>query len=216
MTDSRIKGQRFMLGVSRALSTWVVGTDPKAKAGSLPFRPRETIREPAEGHWELKGDIRCRPDVYFPFSVECKKDESWSLEGLMEAPKCPVWKWWEQAKTQAAAGFSAIPLLIFSRNRRKNYVLMRANVHEWFALKPSVAPHLMVRRPSGEQLALVVLDDLLGVKAKMPRGDDLRALLSERRCPANSRMKVSSRPLRKSSGLRRPRPRRSGGSSSSK
>lgn len=114
-----------MLEVSRILSTWVCGTAAKAKAEDLAFRPRSTSIMPVEGHWKGKGDILCRPQVYFPFAVECKCVESGKLDSIIEAPQWPVWDWWKQAVRQAEASKPIlIPMLVFTRSRRANYVML--------------------------------------------------------------------------------------------
>lgn len=124
------------------------------------FRPRPTIVSPSEG-WMLKGDVQHVAGVRFPFVVECKKIEGWDLDGLFEAPKWPVWRWWGQCSEQARTAEKAHPLLIFSRNRRKNYVLTRAKTLEWLKLQPACGPVVTLRTPDGEVLGLCLLDDLV-------------------------------------------------------
>jgi hypothetical protein len=55
-------------------------------------------------------------DLDFPFSVECKADESLDLWSLVKSTiKSPVELWWEQC-TRDAGLFSRIPLLVMKKN----------------------------------------------------------------------------------------------------
>jgi len=161
MKDGREKGQRYMRLCAKAIQGWLGGE----------WRPRPTIVEPMEGY-TLKGDLASRGVRWQPFSIECKHVEEWVLDGIFDAPKWPVWGWWEQCKRQAEAvpiaparEESAIPLLLFSRNRRRNYVLADARTIEWLRVKPVNGPVLTVHRRE-EPLALCLLDDL--VRARKP------------------------------------------------
>lgn len=150
VTDGNEKGQAYMREVCLVLGRWAGGA----------FRPRPTIIAPSEG-WAVKGDVQHAADVRFPFAVECKKIEGWDFDGLFEAPKWPVWKWWAQCAEQARTSKNTHPLLIFSRNRRKNYVLARASTLEWLKLRPVNGPLVGVNTPDGERLSLCLLDDLV-------------------------------------------------------
>jgi hypothetical protein len=64
-------------------------------------------------------------DTSFPFSVECKKDESWDLVHWLKAnPKNIFGLWWKQCTTDAVANAKS-PLLIFSRNNAGSFVVMK-------------------------------------------------------------------------------------------
>jgi len=131
------------------------------------FKPRPTIVEPLDG-WDVKGDLACASTANFPFSVECKKVEGWELTGLFESQKWPVWAWWEQCTAQARASKSRHPLLIFSANGRKNYVLVRRATFAWLKPQPAYGPIAHVQHPRREALVLLLLDDL--VRTTIPRG----------------------------------------------
>jgi len=95
----------------------------------------------------------------------CKKIEGdkgcREMERMFEQPKYPLWAWWDQCVAQAETWENAHPLLIFSRNRRKTYVLIRAKTLEWLQPKPQKGPILTMTRPSGEVLGMLLLDDLV-------------------------------------------------------
>lgn len=85
-------------------------------------------RVPASGglHWEndqrVAGDIIPPPESNFPFVVECKKVETDSLRNLFLNIGL-VKDWWEQV-TLDAKRVSLTPMLVFSKNRDKMYVLL--------------------------------------------------------------------------------------------
>lgn len=151
MIDGREKGQSYMREVCRKLERW---------AGCR-FVPRPTVVAPLDG-WAVKGDVAHDASVDFPFVVEIKKIEGWELDGAFESPKWPVWKWWEQCLSQAASRESAHPLLIFSRNRRKSYVLTRWHTVEWLKPKPEYGPIVTLRTTADSTLGILLLDDLVG------------------------------------------------------
>ena len=165
MKDGRKKGNDFENAVCRALSQWY-GTRSKRLSG-LPFRRRSTSIMPVEGHWQGEGDILHRPDVSFPFAVECKKHEGWELDGGYYEAKWPVWDWWEQAKAQARRA-KLKPLLIFTRNRRPVYVLLEESAATWLKLKPRSGLVSLLWRPSGESAVLARLDDLVQSRSPAP------------------------------------------------
>lgn len=156
MTDGNRKGQEYMRKVCGILARWAGGT----------FRPRPTFVEPSEG-WKVKGDVQHDPKVRFPFTVECKKVEGWSLDGLVGSTKWPVWAWWLQCTRQAESARNTHPLLIFSRNGWKNYVLANAETLEWLRVEPIDGPIVTVARPSSPPVALCLLDDV--VRKSIPR-----------------------------------------------
>jgi len=171
------KGDKFENDICRALSVWLVGSD---YAGSLvqdlPFRRRFTTSTPLEGHWDGSGDILHRPDVAFPFCVECKKREGWELDGMFGNDKWPVWTWWEQAKEQAAKTKDRYPLLVFSRNRRSIYAMLHEEVGQCLKVG-SERCLVQVERNGSERVVLVLLDDL----AKTTRKSVESLLVSGRR-----------------------------------
>jgi hypothetical protein len=175
---SYLKGNRYMLHMSREISHWWCGTDLKARAADLPFRTRSTSITPVEGHWEGKGDILHRPDLEgFPFAVECKKVEAWTFDSLLEAKAWAVWQWWAQAKSQAKAA-NHHPLLLFSKNNRKDYALLDANTAHLLGVQPQHAPVLLIERSQpSERVVVCRWEDFRMV----PAGDVLKRLRRKRR-----------------------------------
>ena len=72
--------------------------------------------------YNLAGDIST-PDETFPYHVEAKNQEALkSFHNIFVSPKCPVWKWWNQATTECPD--NKVPLLIFTRNYMPSFVMM--------------------------------------------------------------------------------------------
>lgn len=171
MVDGRAKGNKYENRVCRILSSWLVPGDwASCRVAELPLRRRSTSILPLEGHWHGKGDILHKPFVDDPpFAFECKHQEKWDLDGMLANARWPVWGWWQQAKDQAMSA-SLRPLLLFTRNLRKDYALMEEDVFSCLEPRPRHGPAVTLQRPSGERLALLLLDDLVGVpRARVKR-----------------------------------------------
>lgn len=108
---SRRKGVSFELKVAKAL------------AGCLGVDQRQYIqRSPDSGARdasEWKGDIVALPplDAQWPWFIECKKVEGWSLDQLFSGSQSTmIHKWCEKAVSQAKLS-GKDPLVVFSKNR---------------------------------------------------------------------------------------------------
>ena len=106
------KGKEYERRIGKILGEWWQGK---------PFRPC-----PCSGGWDklagddehlASGDLFIPKDSDFPFSVECKKQQQWSLSDLINPNKKdkPIMNWWEQASADAVS-VAKQPLLVFSRN----------------------------------------------------------------------------------------------------
>lgn len=74
--------------------------------------------------WNAAGDL-VTPDTTFPFCVESKKVEGWSLEQLLTSDKTLIHKWWAQTEKETPAG--KIPLLVFTKNRAPLFAMMNVS-----------------------------------------------------------------------------------------
>ncbi len=151
------------MDVCRELSCWLCtrGECQQCSPSQLLFRRRSTSIMPLEGHWEGRGDILHRPDVKFPFAVECKKREGWQLDDVFSIRGAPL-QWWSQAERQARESHLH-PLLVFTRNRRPVYVMLEEGSATCLKLHPREGAVAVVPPPVGEQrprLVLALLDDL--------------------------------------------------------
>lgn len=193
MVDGRAKGNRYENRICRVLSRWLLSGDwDRCPVYDLPLRRRSTSITPIEGFWHGHGDILHKPYVdNIPFAFECKDQEGWELDGLLANTRCPVWRWWEQAKEQAVAA-SLLPLLLFTRKRRKDYVMLDEEAMSCLQPKGRHGPVLMAKRPSGEAVGLLLLDDLVEV----PRSLVTKLASKPRNTSKGSASKNSKKPSR--------------------
>lgn len=119
------------------------GINPRTKGKRLEYKVRDLLgewtglefqRTPSSGAFgTVNSDMTLIGDVYtkdqsFPFCVECKSVEKWSLEGLLKDTKCPVWKFWRQATSQAYKSGKKPLLLMTKRNQPIYFVMERRHL----------------------------------------------------------------------------------------
>lgn len=118
---SRRKGNQFELEIAKAL------------AEALGVPKNECCRTPNSGALIERSDLRFSDRVrkVFPWYVEAKKREGWTLDGYFN-PKWEIWKWYEDAEWKArkdhTSGFQGVkadPLLVFSKNFMQPLVMVR-------------------------------------------------------------------------------------------
>ena len=171
MVDGRKKGNAFENDVCRLLTRWTGYGDPVGSIDALPFRRLSTSIMPVTGHWNGGGDICCRDGLYWPFAVECKCVDSkrrrnsgkvcgWELDGALYLPEWCVWKWWEQAKSQAKTPLH--PLLVFTRSNRPVYVMWSQQTEEKLCLRQPTLPSALVCRASGN-MRIMTAESLLSI-----------------------------------------------------
>lgn len=112
--NGRAKGQRGERIVAKLLSEWW-GADFARTPQSGGFRNKK-FRE----DWNAEADIVTADDS-FPFCVEVKWQEGWSLDHLLTSDKSPIWEWWNQCWNQCPE--NKIPLLVFKRNNMPWYFM---------------------------------------------------------------------------------------------
>jgi hypothetical protein len=110
---AKVKGSGYELKMAKNLSPIWGGTFHRVPgSGSL--------------HWgddnRVAGDIAAPPEVDFPFVVECKKHEGWTMDHVVLDIGDPR-KWWEQVVLDCRR-VKKTPMLIFSRNRAKDFVMI--------------------------------------------------------------------------------------------
>jgi Holliday junction resolvase len=110
---SKNKGAGYELKIAKLLSPWWGGG---------------FSRVPASGglHWgsdqRVAGDIIAPQGLDFPFVIECKKREEWTMDHVLLNIGQPR-DWWKQV-VEDARRVKLVPLLIFSRNRAKDFVML--------------------------------------------------------------------------------------------
>lgn len=115
---SRQKGSRAELEVAELIKLWLRDEHPAA----------EVIRTPASGgHWARdaltsRGDLIIK-QAPFPWCVEVKRREDWTLERFTNGRPSPALEWWGQACRDAAAAKLA-PMLWARRSNADWLVLL--------------------------------------------------------------------------------------------
>lgn len=133
--NARKKGASFELKVAAQL-TKLVGS--------------KFSRTPSSGGWAKTGDITPKDPkemVRFPYNIECKNNESWHTSMLFEfsgkrLPSC-FGKWWKQCSDDAKKS-KKIPIVVFTRNRRPVYCIMRSNLFRKLGLNESVGIYIRI------------------------------------------------------------------------
>lgn len=114
--NSRKKGSSFELDVAKAFSE-TLGV--------------ELRRTPLSGGWShsnpaVAGDLVCmNNEIHFPYCVECKNSEGWTLDSLFTDKHKWFDDWWAQAIGECPE--DKVPLLIFTKNRSCALVAMYAS-----------------------------------------------------------------------------------------
>ena len=121
MFDSRRKGGKFELRMSKLLNAWHAAKCPDQTL-KKPFARRSTALLVTPGHWIGTGDILWKDGLKWPWCIECKSVEGWVLDDLFKE-HWEVWKWWEQACKQAmqfnrelSSAAALEPMLFFNRH----------------------------------------------------------------------------------------------------
>lgn len=70
----------------------------------------------------MAGDLMTTAEA-FPYTVEVKHREKWTLANVIAGKRSPVWAWWLQCQ-KAAAEEKKIPLLWFRKNRGDWYLML--------------------------------------------------------------------------------------------
>lgn len=145
MTNGRRKGAAAELQVAKSIEFWWQRL-PLKHQSTPDGMPAEFVRTPQSGGWSTKrvrGTFRVAGDLSstsnsWPFAVEVKRREAWSLTMFVSGSKrgSPVWSWWAQC-VKSADEEGGVPML-----------WMRRSKQPWLVLLPeSIAvPRLGVRR----------------------------------------------------------------------
>lgn len=166
MAKGHIKGGNFEREVCSILSAWAGCRETRQEL--LPFRRRSTNVQPIDGLWRGGSDIMAKADMRWPFAVEAKKDESWSMDQLFRGDG-PVMNWWDQAVDNGVR-HKLFPMLVFSRNKAPVYFMLeeslcqklqRKNSEGKFRQSRSLLPLLRVVDRRGQVAGVGVIGDLI-------------------------------------------------------
>lgn len=149
---SRNKGKQFERKIAKALSEWS-GVD--------------LMRTPMSGAWaQATGDIQTRTDD-FPFVVECKNQEGWTLEAVMVGQCKQFDDWWSQVtadveRKQQETGQPVKPMLVFTRNFKPIFVALDglpAHFSSYVQERIDQEPNVLWLK--GMNLFIITLEELL-------------------------------------------------------
>lgn len=122
----------------------------------------EFHRTPASGGLRWKqdnrvcGDIVTPPGSTFPWVVECKKRENWTMDSLLNG-SAEVSKWWKQV-TDDAERSGLEPMLIFTRNRQPDYVAVKDEEDTLSMVYPDTT---IMTKINGDHVIIMRLDDYI-------------------------------------------------------
>lgn len=129
-------------------------------------------RVPLSGGWakEAKFDVKndlVSTDRYFPVGVECKKREGWMLEHILINEACPIIAgtkkkpgWWAQVRQECPKW--RLPVLVFSKNRSKDMVMVRVKeFHDFGGLPLDDVKHFTFDSKETGHVYIMTLTDFL-------------------------------------------------------
>lgn len=151
MKNPKTKGNDFERQVAKIFTDWA----------GVKF-----MRTPASGAIHNFKDKRVVSDIVpplsignFPFSIECKKVEcSWEFSTILEGTSQTIEKHWKQCVDDASRE-GLIPLLVFSKNFRSIYGIMRKV--DFSETKVDLNRHLEVHQSDGFPLIIFNLQNFL-------------------------------------------------------
>jgi hypothetical protein len=111
--NGREKGSKAEREVARMLEVWW-----------QPVELARFVRTPMSGGWgdpRVRAQFKACGDVSttassFPFVVEVKRRERWSMRTLLGGQQSPVWSWWGQCQA-AAREQGGEPLMLLRRSK---------------------------------------------------------------------------------------------------
>jgi len=115
--NSRTKGQSAERKLVKLFSTWW-GSDFFRTPGSGAFATKGFAGIDTSS---MAGDL-VTTDSTFPFCVESKKVEGWTLEQILTSNKTKIHAWWEQTVRECPP--DKVPLLVFTKNHSPIYCMI--------------------------------------------------------------------------------------------
>lgn len=166
--NSRVKGKRGEREVAGLLRVWwntveecqFVSTPSSGGFGNAQVR----------GEFKIAGDLMTTAKQW-PFTVEVKRREKWSMKTLEKGAPSPVWGWWAQVVKSAREERTASrvgggePMLWFRKSRGQWHLMLSAACAMGFQqfCSPTIrwAPELLALRGVEELPVLYMAEDLL-------------------------------------------------------
>jgi len=114
--SAKAKGKKLEVLTGKLLGNWWWGQPfPRShgSGSSLTYCADDTV---------IAGDLHTTKD--FPFCVECKNQEQWSLDAVFAGTCKKVAGWWAQTLRESGIA-NKIPMLVATRNSYPIYMIMR-------------------------------------------------------------------------------------------
>lgn len=118
---ARDKGNGGEREVAKLLMAWWAIVNPEA----------HFVRTPSSGGWQsapVRAGFRASGDIMtddpaFPFTIEAKRRESWSMRAFVSGFRSPIWGWWTQACRQGEEA-KLTPMVWLRKNRMKHWIVL--------------------------------------------------------------------------------------------
>jgi hypothetical protein len=115
MTNGRQKGSRGERAVAGIVKEWWSSHESASLFMRTPLSGGWQHNTQAAAHFKACGDLMTTSPI-FPFCVEVKWREQWSVNRFLDGQESTAWAWWTQAIV-AAEKQASVPMLWLRRNR---------------------------------------------------------------------------------------------------
>lgn len=127
---SREKGSRAELEVANMIKLWWNAYEPTALFIRTPLSGGWQTNTGAAAYFNACGDLMTTSQTW-PFCVEVKHREGWSIDFFLKGKDGPPWRWWEQC-VEAAQKQNHVPMMWMRRNR----IHQQTKKFPWLVLVP--------------------------------------------------------------------------------
>lgn len=136
--NSRRKGKTAERAVAKLLEKYWSTVEEGVRFKSTPLSGGAFGDPETRGVFKASGDLMSTSTI-FPWSIEIKHREGFSLDNILKGKKSPCWSWWRQCQ-KAAKEMNQRPMLWFRKNNMEWYVIVGASdtliyslreKHEW-------------------------------------------------------------------------------------
>lgn len=111
------------------------------------------------GQNNVSGDIVPPPEIHFPLTLELKKvEESWEFDRMLLSTSLFT-SWWNQS-CRDGENYNKIPCVIFTKNRRKQWLAMPSEEINKLNKMFSMKMELQIKNMKG-LVTIVLLDEFL-------------------------------------------------------
>jgi len=128
---SRQKGSRGEREVAHIIQEWWRKLERTAEFIRTPLSGGWQPNKKAAAHFKANGDLMTTA-AFFPFCVEVKWREQWSVDNFLDGKPTAPWAWWVQTCTAAAKQDGDVPMMWM----RKNRIPGTAKSFPWLVLVP--------------------------------------------------------------------------------